>query len=567
MASGHLELLSKMSGHLAVTLNLDETIQKALDLIVKFVKAEGGALFLLEEKFATLVCKASAGPVDIRGIRIKSGEGIVGQCVTENTSRIVRDVQKDPNFDHSVDESTGFQTRSILCTPMIVNGQKLGAIELVNKHTDDGLFSDTDLLILQTLASAAALAINNAHMAEELVEQERFSRELELATEMQRSLLPVEPTDMYPVAGINLPANEMSGDFYDFFELEDGRIYFSLGDVSGKGMDAALLMSKTASLFRCLGKTIHEPNALLATINRELCETAIHGMFVTMACGLLDPKTGNVELANAGHEPPLIHTPEDTFIALPASAPPLGIMPLHAGGSGIREETFNLDGGTLYIFTDGVTEGCLEDGSRLEQTGFQDIIRERSDLPIAARIKAVVSVLSDTGRKRHDDITLLAVKDPRLHLCHDAGYDGPEMVARFTFPARADALHSVREVVNDACDTCGCNPEDATDIIIAVGEACQNVVRHAYKGLEEGDATLEIYCKDGILEFRLRDSARPVDQEKIKPKWPKELGPGGLGICLIHDIMDEVEYLPIPEDQGNLLRMVKIIKRTDSYET
>ena len=566
LASGHLELLSKMSGHLAVTLNLEETIQKALDLIVKFVKAEGGALFLLEEKFATLVCKASAGPVDIRGIRIKSGEGVVGQCVTENTSRIVRDVQQDANFDHSVDESTGFQTRSILCTPMVVNGQKLGAIELVNKHTDDGLFSDTDLLMLQTLASAAALAINNAHMAEELVEQERFSRELELATAMQRSLLPVMPTEMYPVAGINLPANEMSGDFYDFFELEDGRIYFSLGDVSGKGMDAALLMSKTASLFRCLGKTIHAPNVLLATINRELCETAIHGMFVTMVCGLLDPKTGNVEFANAGHEPPLIHTRDDSFIALPASAPPLGIMSLHAGDSGIREETFNLDSGTLYIFTDGVTEGCLEDGSRLEQTGFQEIIRERNDLPIAARLEAVVSILSDTGRKRHDDITLLAIRDARTEQHRKAGNDGAEMVARYTFPARADALQSVREVVNEACETCGCVPEDATDIIIAVGEACQNVVRHAYQGLDEGDATLEIYCTEGIIEFRLQDSARPVDQEKIKPKWPKELGPGGLGICLIHDIMDEVEYLPIPEDQGNLLRMVKFIKRKDSNE-
>jgi len=567
MASGHLELLSKMSGHLAVTLNLDETIQKALDLIVKFVQSEGGALFLLEEKYATLVCKASAGPVDIRGIRVKSGEGIVGQCVTENTSRIVRDAQQDINFAHSVDEATGFQTRSILCAPMIVNGQKLGAIELVNKNTTDGLFSETDLLMLQTLAAAAALAIHNAHMAEELVEQERFSRELELATEMQRSLLPVTPTDTFPVAGINLPANEMSGDFYDFFELEDGRIYFSLGDVSGKGMDAALLMSKTASLFRCLGKTIHEPNVLLATINRELCETAIHGMFVTMVCGLLDPKTGNVELANAGHEPPLIHTRDDTYISLPASAPPLGIMSLYAGGNGIREETFNLDGGTLYIFTDGVTEGCLEDGSRLEQSGFQEIIRERNDLPIAARINSVVSILSDTGRKRHDDITLLAVEDPRPEFQQHVANDRPEMLARYTFPARADALQSVREVVNDACDACGCVPQDTTDILIAVGEACQNVVRHAYRGLGEGDATLEIYCEDGILEFRLQDSARPVDQEKIKPKWPEELGPGGLGICLIHDIMDKVEYLPMPEGQGNLLHMVKFIKRKNTNET
>ena len=568
ISTGHLELLSKMSGHLAVTLNLDETIQKALDLIVKFVKAEGGALFLLEEKFASLVCKASAGPVDIRGIRVKAGEGIVGQCVAENTSRITRDVQQDPNFDHSVDKSTGFQTRSILCAPMTVHEQTLGAIELVNKRTADGLFSDADLLMLQTLASAAALAIHNAHMAEELVEQERFSRELELATEMQRSLLPDAPADPFPVSGYNLPANEMSGDFYDFFELEDGRIYFSLGDVSGKGMDAALLMSKTASLFRCLGKTIHEPNTLLVTINRELCETAIHGMFVTMVCGLLDPETGAVKLANAGHEPPLIHARDGTFTALPASAPPLGIMSLQAGDTGIRDEEFNLDGGALYIFTDGVTEGCLEDGSRLEQAGFQDIIRERSELPAAARLEAVVSILSDTGRKRHDDITLLVVEDTRPERHNNEANNGRGMIiTRYTFPARADALQAVRDVVNNACETCGCATEAATDIVIAVGEACQNVVRHAYRDNEEGDATLEIYCKDGILEFRLQDSAHPVDREKIKPKWPKELGPGGLGVCLIHDIMDKVDYLPAPEGQGNLLRMVKSIKRKDNNET
>jgi sigma-B regulation protein RsbU (phosphoserine phosphatase) len=558
--SGHLELLSKMSGHLAVTLNLDETIQKALDLIVKFVRAEGGALFILEERFNTLVCKASAGPVDIRGIRIKSGEGVVGQCVSEDQSRIVRDVRQDPNFDQTVDQSTGFQTRSILCAPMTVNGRKLGAIELVNKSSEDSIFSDTDLLMLQTLASAAALAINNANMAEDLVEQERVSRELELATEMQRSLLPQSPDSGFPVSGINLPANEMSGDFYDFFELDDDRIYFSLGDVSGKGMDAALLMSKTASLFRCLGKTIQEPDQLLATINRELCETAIHGMFVTMVCGILDTRTGDVKLSNAGHEPPLIQSSCGTFTALPASAPPLGIMALQAGENGIREEQFNLNGGTLYIFTDGVTEGTLEDGTRLEQSGFRTIMLERSDLPVSDRIEAVVKLLSNTGRKRHDDITLLAVEDNRPGMQDLVPADESSLISRYHFPARADALHAVREVVNNACESCGCAREAATDIIIAVGEACQNVVRHAYRGHDEGEASLEIYCKDGILEFRLQDTAQPVDREKVKPRWPEELGPGGLGVCLIHDIMDSVEYLPRPDGRGNLLRMVKLIK-------
>jgi sigma-B regulation protein RsbU (phosphoserine phosphatase) len=561
--SGHLELLSKMSGHLAITLDIEETIQKALYLIVRFVKAEGGALFLLDDAGKSLVCKASAGPVDIRGISVKAGEGIVGQCLSENNSRIVRDVQQDPNFDHSVDESTGFKTLSILCAPMTVHTEKIGAIELVNKRDANGLFSEIDLLMLQTLASAAAMAIHNAHMAGELVEQERVNRELELASEMQRSLLPAARPAPFPVCGINLPANEMSGDFYDFFELTDGRIYFSLGDVSGKGMDAALLMSKTSSLFRCLGKTEHEPNVLLAIINRELCETAIHGMFVTMACGLLDPASGDVLLANAGHEPPLLHARDGSFTPLPASAPPLGIMPLVAGDAGIRKESFNLDGGTLYIFTDGVTEGDLDDGSRLGTEGFEKIIREGSSLGTAERIAAVVSLLGNTGRKRHDDITLIAIDAGNSCVKVDKQHNGLPMIARHTFPARADALQAVREVVNRACDDCGCTQSMATDIVIAVGEACQNVVRHAYRDIEDGEATLEIYCKEGIIEFRLQDSAPPVDPEKLKPEWPKEPGPGGLGICLIHDIMDEVEHIPVSSGQGNLLRMVKYIERNN----
>lgn len=559
--SGHLELLSKMSGHLTVTLNIEDTIRKALELIVRFVQAEGGALFMLQPESGTLECKACVGPVDIRGITLRAGEGIVGQCVAGNSSRIVRDVQNDPDFDHSVDESSGFTTRSILCTPMTVHDEKIGAIELVNKRSEDGLFPESDLLMLQTLASAAALAIHNARMAGELVEQERVTRELELASEMQRSLLPAARKPPFPVTGTNLPAYEMSGDFFDFFEIEDGRVYFSLGDVSGKGMDAALLMSKTASLFRCLGKTLHDPAELLVTINRELCETAIHGMFVTMACGLLDPESDDILFANAGHEPALLHAGDGRFIPYPASSPPLGILPMQAGDDGLRNERFNIAGGSLYVFTDGVTEGTLEDGSRLEVDGFRKIIIAQAGSPARMRLNAVVSRLFDTGRQRHDDITLL-VADSREIIARSQQVDSEgTLISRHTFPAEAGALHGAREAVVRACRSCNCPPSLAQDLVIAVGEACQNVVRHAYKGVKPGEATLEIHCKDGILEFRLLDQAPLVDGEKLKPVWPDKLEPGGLGICLIHDIMDEVEHSPGPSGKGNLLRMKKNIKR------
>jgi sigma-B regulation protein RsbU (phosphoserine phosphatase) len=409
--SGHLELLAKMSSHLAVSLNIDETVKKALDLIVHYVNAEAGSMFILENNGNLLSCKASVGPIDICGITLHAGEGIAGQCVMDNCSRIVHDVGNDPHFDPTIDGITGFHTRSIMCAPMNVQADKIGAIELINKKVKNGMFADSDLMMLQTLASAAALAIRNARMAEDLVLQERVNRDLELAAKVQRSLLPPPRPAPFPVCGINLPAHGVSGDFYDFYELADGRICFSLGDVSGKGMDAAILMAKTASLFRCLGKTNHKPSTLLATINRELYETATHGMFVTMTCGVFDPATGEVQMANAGHEPPLLHEADGTFTPLPASAPPLGIMPMLTGKYGIKDEIFRLNGRTLYIFTDGVTEGRLGNGNRLTVAGLTTIISDHAGDPADVRIDAVVSHLKKTDHTRHDDITLLAVED------------------------------------------------------------------------------------------------------------------------------------------------------------
>jgi sigma-B regulation protein RsbU (phosphoserine phosphatase) len=409
--AGHLELLATMSSHLAVTINIKETMQKALDLVVEYINAEAGSLFILEKGKGQLTCWACAGPVDICGMILSTDIGIVGQCIAGNCCSIVRDVVAAPNFNQSVDESTGFRTRSILCAPMNVQDTTIGAIELLNKKDGTGLFSDHDLMMLQTLASAAALAINNARIIEKLVINERISREIELASQMQRRLLPAPRPASFPISGFNLPAYEVSGDFYDFFDLENGCIYFSLGDVSGKGMNAALLMSKAASLFRCLGKEIFDPALLLATINRELCETAIHGMFVTMICGILDPRTGRVLLANAGHEPPLVHQVDGSFTSLPASVPPLGIIPLEAGGKGIRNEKFILRGATLYLFTDGVTEGRLQNGNRLEAEGLMEIIATNATAPPTTRIQAVVSQVTSEGRRCHDDITFLIVED------------------------------------------------------------------------------------------------------------------------------------------------------------
>lgn len=563
--TGHLELLSSMGQDFATSLDIEETLRQGLQRITDYVGAEGGALFLLDEKGEKLTCTACVGATEITGLTLNSDEGIVGRCVQLDVGEIVRDVSKDPNFQDSVDAQTGFTTRSILCAPMSVKAERIGAIELVNKRTGDGLFDEHDLHLLRSLSSSAALATKNARMAEALVEQESVRRELELAAEIQRGLLPDAGDDSFPIHGVNCPARTVSGDFYDFFPLEDGRICFNLGDVSGKGMNAALLMAKTASLFRCLGKTIHQPGRLLSIINDEICETVTRGMFVTMTGGIYDPKTGIVKLANAGHEPPLYYSPAGSFEGFPAEAPPLGISPLLAGDDGIPEMQLNLNGGTLYIFTDGVTEGYLEDGSELQVEGLKKILVDKAADPVMARLQTVIDCVNRENVALRDDLTLLAIDDGLNKAARDGrpaedSENEAETIFHLNFPSQPDRLKLVRSAVFDTAMLCGCSKDVARDIVIAVDEACQNVIRHAYKGSPEGKIVLDIGRHGDSIVLSLRDFAEPVDIAKIKPRDLDDLRPGGLGTHFIAEIMDEVEYLKPADGQGNILRMVKRIE-------
>ncbi len=554
--SDHLELLALMGADFASTRDLETTLAKAVERITRYLDAAGGALFMLDDSGEKLRCHACSGETEISGMVLDSDQGIVGRCVQENVGEIVRDVSKDASFNKGVDAETGFTTRSILCAPMSVRGERIGAIELVNKLGGDGLFAPSDLSVLQGLSSSAALAIVNARQAEALVEQERVKRELELAAEIQRSLLPGIRPEPFPIHGINVPARTVSGDFFDFFEIEDGTICFNLGDVSGKGMNAALLMAKTASLYRCLGKTITSPGKLLGIINREICETATRGMFVTMVGGHFDPSSGVVRLANAGHEPPLFRRRDGTYTALPAELPPLGIMPVAGPDEDFPETELSLDGGTLYIFTDGVTEGYIEGGETLEVEGLKAMLDANADMPAADRLNAVISRIRQTAGPLRDDLTLLAVNDA-----------GPARQAvgvgllRINFPSVAGELKSVREAVAGVLENEGCPASTRTDMVLAVDEACQNVIRHAYKGNAEGEIVLEIRRDGDDLIVLLRDFADTVDVKKIKPRDLEDIRPGGLGTHFIQEIMDEVDFAPPPGNSGNLLTMKKRLER------
>ena len=211
--------------------------------------------------------------------------------------------------------------------------------------------------------------------------------------------------DSFPIAGINIPAKIVSGDFYNFSDLGNGKFGFGVADVSGKGIKSSLLMSKASSLYRCLSKTIFSAAELLKILNDEICETASRGMFVTMVIGIYDSNKKELLLSNAGHEPPLIITKEEIFSTIDDAGPPLGIAPKFK----FAEKLISFKDSSMYIFTDGITEMKNSKGDMLGQEGFQNYIKKYQNLSNNKRLIKIIEELIKSGRIQKDDLTIVAV--------------------------------------------------------------------------------------------------------------------------------------------------------------
>jgi sigma-B regulation protein RsbU (phosphoserine phosphatase) len=269
---------------------------------------------------------------------------------------------------------------------------------------------------LRVLSEIGARLIAADQTGERL--QQNLAQDLKLAMELQRSLQPDCDPNELPIWGFNLPARQMSGDFFDFYRTDKGDFAFSLGDVSGKGMGAALLMAKTIGVFRCLSKRTEDAADLLTAINAELCETATRGLFVTMVVGWYSPRDGHVRFANAGHEPPLMRRKDRTYKTFPAAAPPLGIL----ANYDVPGEEIDLAGGEFYIFSDGLTEYRYAGGEQLGVKGLIQLVEVHAAEPPAKRVEAIIQMLDEeAGWDAHDDLTVLAIDDAWVR--HDASLD------------------------------------------------------------------------------------------------------------------------------------------------
>lgn len=398
-----LRALADLSQALAVSVDIERTLKQAVNSIARCMAVEAASVFLLDRVQGQLVCRACAGPVDLLGLRLPLGEGVVGRALQTDALQMVLDAQNDPDFAGKVDAKSGFTTHSLLCAPLSTADGPIGVIEVLNKR-EGKLFKASDGDVLRALAAPTALAISHAALAQERMDQTRIQRELKLARQVQRALLPKPRVAPYPVWGVNRPARETSGDFFDFFELPDGRVGFTIGDVSGKGLDASLLMVRAASLLRWAGKEGAAPEQWLVRANRELCDTVTRGMFVCAVAGYWDPASCVATWANAGFLPALLRRAADGYQQWPSSGPPLGIL---------REVCYIpqralLRGASLYFFSDGASDARDAQGRCLGLEGVRDLVSRYADLPAPERLPAIIRHLR--RQRLPDDTTLLLIE-------------------------------------------------------------------------------------------------------------------------------------------------------------
>jgi sigma-B regulation protein RsbU (phosphoserine phosphatase) len=536
-----LDFLAELIQALALSTDLRKTLPMALDRIADFMQAEAASLFLVDPVSGLIECRLCVGPVDIVGLKLEIGQGIIGRAVAQNTTQIVRDAQTDARVNVRVDAETGFVTRSIICVPLTTGEGPIGAIEVINRR-GGGLFEIEDAVLLETVAAPAALAINNARLVDSLVEQQRIRRELDLARRMQRMLLPKRRRGKFPLIGINLPAHEISGDFYDYFDLPDGRIAFVIGDISGKGLDAAFLMVRVASLLRWSGKEGLPPAQWLERANNESCQTLNEGRFVCALVGQYDRNDGSVVFASAGFPPALLQNAKG-FESFLADGPPLGILPDIEYG----ERRLMLGDNALYFFSDGAIDAREAGQERIGNEGLRDMIARHTGLAPEPRLRALIGDLK--RMQLADDTTVLLLQEPRG--------TAAQILLDLPFPARAEELRTVRARLREALDTQGVGPELRDRLVLAVDEACTNIIRHAYCGNCDETITLRLTRERDMLAFELRDKAPAVDPEKITTRDLGDCRPGGLGVPFIRALMDDWQLEPGTDGKGNVLRMRK----------
>jgi phosphoserine phosphatase RsbU/P len=404
-----LALISKVGVTLLASTTLDETLEQIVSLVFEAVPADRCLLMMRDgedEEMRVAVARLRDRVGEVGEIRVS--RNVMDEVVKRGNSVLTSDAQHDPRFASGTMVLQG--VRSVLAVPLGV-AEKVFGIIYADSPIAEGRFTEDHLKLLTTLASVAAIRVENAKLVESRLQQERLERELQLAMEIQQRFQPTAPPVVpgYELQGISFPCYEIGGDYYDFIQRADGRLVIALGDVSGKGTAAALLMS---SLHAAIHAQTGSHDTLVETIsavNRYLAENIPPNRFVTLFFAELDPGSGALSFLNAGHNPPLIVHAAGTVEQLASGGLPLGIK----ADAEYREGRTNMQvGDVLVIYSDGVTEATSPTGEEFGPTRLYEVVSRNVDASAAGirdRIESALTKFSQ-GTQAADDITLVIVK-------------------------------------------------------------------------------------------------------------------------------------------------------------
>jgi len=380
---------------------LEKLFTVILKLALSAVEAKRGVILTLEE--GELMVRASEGA----GFSISTA--VRDRVLAEKCSLLISDAQVDDALRQQK-SIVMHRVRSMMAVPLQTGDRVIGLI-YVDNSTFIRPFSQEDLDLLTVMANVAAIRIEHARLAE--VEQAEKLMELELtqASEIQQTLLPTEAPEYagYDLAGYNLPCRTVGGDYYDFVPYKDGRLALVVGDVSGKGLPAALLMSSLQARVQMLRETNPDPGAAVTTLNRSLAERCPLGKFITFFYALLDTQTGKLRYSNAGHNYPLLLRASGKVEQLTGSGMVMGLFP--SVYYEVRETILD-PGDLLALYSDGVTEATTAGGVEFGEDGLGRFLSEQK----SETCSQIVTSLVDHVRKWRattsftDDFTIVLVR-------------------------------------------------------------------------------------------------------------------------------------------------------------
>ncbi|KRE86526.1 hypothetical protein ASG89_11005 [Paenibacillus sp. Soil766] len=431
-----------------VSLEVNSTIRKQ-DLLVKIMEtssrimnAEASSVILVDEDKGELFFDLALGAKgdEVREIRLKIGEGIAGWVAQTGKSVKIDDAARDERWSSKVAKRVDYPTRNMLCVPLVSKGKIIGVLQVLNKRGDTP-FTDRDLQLLESIASPTAASLENAMLYDALEKsvhalkvttaaKERMESELRIATDIQMGFLPRKSLSLQSrgedatlgtsasetlggraqadAEAIIRPAREVGGDFYDYFRIDENRMFFVLGDVSDKGIPAALFMAVTMTLLKGKMSVELTPGELLTAVNQELYKDD-STMFATIFCGVLNVATGQLLYSDGGHCPPyMVRANGEVELLKGKKGLPLGVM----------DDTLYMDnevmldlGDRIIVYTDGITEA--EDQLQ-HQYGFarlKDVlVREQASNPgyLLSQMVQDVDLFAD-GAVQSDDIAVLII--------------------------------------------------------------------------------------------------------------------------------------------------------------